>query len=147
MKKLNLEKLGTRLRALRESRGLSGEQLADRLGIASHTYYRYERGEAENIPFEVVIRLAVEYGIPVDAIAALGEAIEVERLPDDPLEQLLRNIRNLLGGLPENQRKRMITFFNRLTRELTEAFSKETAEETASSLSELPDWFRKQYAS
>lgn len=147
MKKLNLEKLGTRLRALRESRNLSGEQLADRLGIAVHTYYRYERGEAENIPFEVVIRLAIEYGITVDALAALGEAIEVGGLPNDPLEQMLRNIRNLVGGLPENQRRRMVTFFNRLTRELTEAFAEETAEESASSLSELPDWFRKQYAS
>jgi len=147
MKKLNMKKLGTRLRALRESRNLSGEQMADRLGIESHTYYRYERGEAQNIPFETVIRLAIEYGITIDALAALGEAIEVEGDPNDPLEQMLRNIRNLLGGLPDNQQRRMITFFNRLTRELTEAFSEETAEETASSLSELPDWFRKQYAS
>lgn len=40
-------KLGARLRKLREERGLTQEEVAERAGIATYTYQKFENGESK----------------------------------------------------------------------------------------------------
>lgn len=55
-----LGEIGARLRMLRESRGLSKTDAAERAGIARRTLYGAERGE--NLTLQTLIRLLRAYG-------------------------------------------------------------------------------------
>jgi len=60
-----------RLRAIRESRGLSRERLAAAVGISPRTIARAELGEAEPVPI-IVAALAAALGVDVESVT-LGE--------------------------------------------------------------------------
>lgn len=55
-----LREIGRRLEALREARGLTQTEAAERAGIGRNTLYRVERGE--NPTLHTVIRLLRAYG-------------------------------------------------------------------------------------
>ena len=59
-----------RIKDLREDHDLTQAQIAERIGLYTTTYQRYERGERE-IPFDIVIQLAKEYNVSIDYIAEL----------------------------------------------------------------------------
>lgn len=59
-----------RIRDLREDMDLSQEKIAEKIGLYTTTYARYERGERE-IPFDIVIELAKYYNISIDYLAGL----------------------------------------------------------------------------
>ena len=59
-----------RIKDLREDHDLTQAQIAEKLGLYTTTYQRYERGERE-IPFDIVILLAKEYQVSIDYIAEL----------------------------------------------------------------------------
>ena len=50
--------IGERIRKLRESRGISVIELADKLGKARSTIYRYESDEVQDMPITVLEPLA-----------------------------------------------------------------------------------------
>lgn len=51
-------KLGMRIRERRKALGLSGDELAKKIGKTRSTIYRYECGDIENLPIELLIPLA-----------------------------------------------------------------------------------------
>ena len=65
------------LRDLRKSKGLTGQQVADELGISYKVYQTYESG-ARNAGLPVVEKLADFYGVTTDYL--LGR-----KAPDNPL--------------------------------------------------------------
>ena len=60
----------TRIKDLREDRDLTQKAVAEKLGLHTTTYQRYERGERE-IPFDLAIALAKFYNVSLDFLAGL----------------------------------------------------------------------------
>jgi transcriptional regulator with XRE-family HTH domain len=59
-----------RIRVLREDADLSQRELAEKLGLYTTTYARYEQGNQE-IPFYLAIELAKFYDVSLDYIAGI----------------------------------------------------------------------------
>ena len=51
--------VGNRIRQRRLELGLSGEEVGKMLGVNKTTVYRYEKGEIDKMPIEVVEKLSV----------------------------------------------------------------------------------------
>ena len=64
-KKIEISGLTQKLKAFRESRGYSQNQLADYLGIERSSYTRYETGETEPSLF-ALNKLSILYGVSAD---------------------------------------------------------------------------------
>ena len=59
-----------RIRDLREDRDINQKDLAEKIGLYTTTYARYERGEQE-IPLYIAIEIAKFYNVSLDYIAGL----------------------------------------------------------------------------
>ena len=58
-----MSKVADRIRECREAAGMRVEDLARIIGKDRATVYRYEKGEIENYPTEVIAKLAVALGV------------------------------------------------------------------------------------
>lgn len=61
-------KLATRLAEVRHWRGVTQEELADRVGMSHNTYRRLERDELPNPPLRSLVNCAKALGVPLDAV-------------------------------------------------------------------------------
>lgn len=68
---------GDRLKLVRETRGLTQDDLNKRLGLGNTQVYRYENGKAEPTT-QTVVSLARELGVSADYLLGLS---------DDPLDK------------------------------------------------------------
>jgi len=59
-----------RIRDLREDHDINQKDLAEKIGLYTTTYARYERGEQE-IPLYIAIEIAKFYNVSLDYIAGL----------------------------------------------------------------------------
>jgi transcriptional regulator with XRE-family HTH domain len=64
---------GAELRALRESKGLSREQVAHRGGLVAHQIYRYETGKQPLDAVSMLVALARGLDVPLAALLQLPE--------------------------------------------------------------------------
>lgn len=64
--------LGTRLKELREEKGLTQKQLAAQLNINSVTYLHYEKDQREP-PLSLLADFAKFYGVSVDYLLGLED--------------------------------------------------------------------------
>lgn len=55
--------IGERIRLLREHRGLTLQELADKLGVQRQTIYKYENNIVTNIPVERIVQLSEALGV------------------------------------------------------------------------------------
>lgn len=83
-------KFNERLRALRESKKLTQQNLADILSISKSTYVKYERGEREP-KFDTLAELSRFYEVSIDYI--LGHSNESNR-DMDAVNRVIRDINN-----------------------------------------------------
>jgi transcriptional regulator with XRE-family HTH domain len=74
----NNMKKGQIIKQLRKQRHLSAEQLAEKIGIAPATMYRYENGELSKIPDVTIIRIADALG--VSKLTLMDEDIDMSLL-------------------------------------------------------------------
>lgn len=61
---------GDRLKLIRENRGLTQDDLNNRLGFGPAQIYRYETGKADPSP-EILVRIAVELEVTTDWLLGL----------------------------------------------------------------------------
>jgi transcriptional regulator with XRE-family HTH domain len=61
-------KFATRLSEVRHWRGVTQEELADRIGMARKTYKRLERDELANPPLRHLVNCAKALGVPLPAV-------------------------------------------------------------------------------
>ena len=84
---MDQKKIGRFLRALRSQRGLTQEQVAERLGVSNRSVSRWENG-ATMPDFDLLMQLSDSYGVEV------GELLDGERRPGgaagEPKETLLK---------------------------------------------------------
>ena len=64
--------LGQRLKELREEKGYTQKQLAEKLGINSVTYLHYEKEQREP-PLPLLADIAKFYGVSVDYLLGLSD--------------------------------------------------------------------------
>lgn len=64
--------LGQRLKELREEKGYTQKQLADKFGINSVTYLHYEKEQREP-PLSLLADIAKFYGVSVDYLLGLSD--------------------------------------------------------------------------
>ena len=60
----------TRIRDIREDNDLTQSDIAKVLNVVQRTYSSYENG-ARNIPVQIVVKLAIYYGVSVDYLLNL----------------------------------------------------------------------------
>lgn len=65
-------KLGQRLKELREEKGLTQKELAEKLGINSVTYLHYEKTQREP-PLALLADMAAFFDVSVDYLLGLKE--------------------------------------------------------------------------
>lgn len=107
--KMNPKETGKRIQLLRKQKGLSQEELADRLNVSSNTVAKIECG-LRRPSVDFVVDLVNFFDTTVDYII-LGEEIKKERNYDflireidDTIEQLLASKENLLKE--KNEKKK-----------------------------------------
>lgn len=54
---------GERIKALREQRGMTQDELAEKLGTTKQTVYKYETGVITNIPSDKIEEMAALFGV------------------------------------------------------------------------------------
>ena len=64
--------LGSRLKELREERGLTQKQIAEKLGLNSVTYLRYEKSQREP-NLSVLADISIYYGVSIDYLIGLTD--------------------------------------------------------------------------
>lgn len=57
-----METMGERIRMLRQARGLSQSQLADRVGVTPGAVSHWELGQTKNMQLETFLKLCAELG-------------------------------------------------------------------------------------
>ena len=63
--------LGERLHRLRERRGWTSQELADRSGVPYMTIYRLEKGLYQDTMTQTSVKLARTLGVPLDVLAGV----------------------------------------------------------------------------
>ncbi|PLS77666.1 MAG: hypothetical protein CYG59_22615 [Chloroflexi bacterium] len=86
---------GERVRAQRIQEGLSQDELARRVGISRNYLSQIERGDATNLSWPIMHRLATELGLTVEQSSqelppGLAEFAQTVHLPPDDIAMLSR---------------------------------------------------------
>lgn len=66
-----MNKIGNRMKVLRKQKGISADKLAEEIGVDRSTIFRYEKGEIEKVPIEVVARVAVALQVKPEQLMGL----------------------------------------------------------------------------
>lgn len=75
---------GDRIRLRRKEIGKSAEDIATQLGVSPATIYRYENGDIEKVPVDVVIKISEILSVsPVYLMGWSSEATETKKMPAD----------------------------------------------------------------
>ncbi len=74
-------KIGERIKELRRSRGLSAEEVAERLGVSLSTLYRYENSSISKVPIDVIEKLCTILGVTTGELMGNASPAEVDELP------------------------------------------------------------------
>lgn len=64
----------TRLKALREAKGLSQQAVASKVGVSDTSYQHYEYG-SRDIPGNILIKFSELYGVPTDYILCVTDDV------------------------------------------------------------------------
>lgn len=86
---MNLQNLGKKIRAERQSRGITQEQLAERIDISTNFMSLIENGR--NMSVEVLVKISIVLGVSVDYL--LNETIKVNT--DKIIEQITQDLSTL----------------------------------------------------
>ncbi len=74
-------KIGERIKELRKARGLSAEEVAERLGVSLSTLYRYENSSISKVPIDVIEKLCAILGVTMGELMGNGAPADGEELP------------------------------------------------------------------
>lgn len=91
--------IGERIRALRVSRGMTLQDLGDRIDANKSTIKRWEDGSTYSIDYKYVTRLAKVFNVPLTYFMSYDDDEPGEPSPDDPAEVMA--IRQALHDNPD----------------------------------------------
>lgn len=100
---MDMKKIGSFLKALRKEKGLTQEQLAEKLGVAGRTVSRWET--ASNMPdLSVLIQLAEFYDIEV------GEILDGER-KDKVMDKEVKETLNKIADYSNDEKQKAVNVY------------------------------------
>jgi phage repressor protein C with HTH and peptisase S24 domain len=70
------------MRAIRKQKKISADTLADAIGVSRSTIFRYEKGDIEKVPIEVVAKVALALGVKPQVLMGLKSTGLVESIHD-----------------------------------------------------------------
>lgn len=97
--------VGNRLRYLRELLNLTQEEFAKKLQISSSSLKRYEgsnQSEARELPLDLALKIAVEYGISLDWLTGVSDNMYRNQTPSKLAE--------IFNSLTEDQKKELFSY-------------------------------------
>lgn len=71
---------GKLIKQLRKERHINAETLAERIGVHPATIYRYEKGDIEKIPYQVLVPIAEVLGCSPLDLLGIDETEKEKRL-------------------------------------------------------------------
>lgn len=74
-------KIGDRIKEFRKLRGLSAEEVADKLDVSLSTLYRYENSTISKIPIDIIEKLCSILGVTTSELMGNAGPTENEELP------------------------------------------------------------------
>ena len=74
-------KIGERIKEIRKSRGLSVEEVAERLDVSVSTLYRYENSSISKVPIDVIDKLCSVLGVTAGELMGNNEPADADELP------------------------------------------------------------------
>lgn len=94
---------GERIKARRKQLGYSAEDLAAVLGVSPTTIYRYEKGDIEKMPADILIPIAHFLSTTPAALMGWEDEDEKKQPPDaEELSQAQLDLIALVSRLPED---------------------------------------------
>ena len=100
---MDMKKIGSFLKALRKEKGITQEQLAEKLGVAGRTVSRWET--ASNMPdLSVLIQLAEFYDIEV------GEILDGER-KDKVMDKEVKETLNKIADYSNDEKQKAVNVY------------------------------------
>lgn len=108
----DMRRLGTRLRALRESNGLTQMKLAENAQVSQNWISSLERGDVASPDPELLFSLAGELGLEPNDVARLAGWWHPRQEPEVP--DALRFTWERLLQLPEHEREPLVTILSRM---------------------------------
>ncbi len=109
-------KIGDRIRLIREQRGLTRQQLAERIDTSVGIIYFYEKNR--KIPSaEILKRIAEALNVSADYLLGLTDDPRPRSGKFDPMEYLPKSVKDMITKTPEELRaigKRLIEIANEL---------------------------------
>lgn len=75
-----LYSVGTKVKQIRESKGMTSSEFAKKVGMSKQSIYKYERDIIHNIPYQTIKVLAD--GLGVNPAYLVGWSSSIERTPD-----------------------------------------------------------------
>lgn len=66
--------VGERMRAIRKQKQMSADELARKIGVSRSTIFRYEKGDIEKVPIEIVAKVADALDIKPEQLMGLKPA-------------------------------------------------------------------------
>lgn len=98
--------IGQRMKAQRKALKISADELAARLGKDRSTIYRYEKGEIENVPLELLEPIAAALETTPQYLLGWNETVEEKEKPtvnDDGLSENQRKLIEFAKTVPEDK--------------------------------------------
>lgn len=87
-----IKETAKRIRDIRKQKGISAEDLAEKIGMNRSTYYRYESGDLKNLKFDKIQKIADALDVyPVDLVVWEEEkpALNEDELDDELIRRLM----------------------------------------------------------
>lgn len=86
--------MGTRISSARKARGITQQDMADRLDIAQQTYAQYETG-IRRIPASMIPKLAQHLGLTLEELMGVSYGSRSKPGPSSKLEVQIERLRQL----------------------------------------------------
>lgn len=93
---------GMRIKELRIKKGLSQDDLADKLRMNRVNISHYERGKITNIPSDTLIQIAKTLNTDTDYLLGLSD------IQEEDLDENFRTIQRAAKRMSSEQRKKMV---------------------------------------
>ena len=93
--------MGQRIKERREALGWSVEELADKIGVARQTVYKWEKGSVKNIDRDYIGKMAKLFHVEPDWLMHMEDAKEVSITYSasgrEPIEAVIRKPEPIIG--------------------------------------------------
>lgn len=81
---------GDRMKLRRKELGMSAESIAEKIGVSAATVYRYEKGDIEKVPGDILVPLAQALHTTPSYLMGWMDADEAINLSTDELQERMK---------------------------------------------------------